>query len=182
MSAASSPVHAEKVTQSARNSASDGHELPPPAPFDPSTWRNFYYACMVAAIVVGLGTLANGGAWTDAILRMFITLLGGSILAIAFLTFVVVPLHVNRYEALIAAQKAAKAAIRVNNAAARRRMISDEEKAEFPDEAKSNEPGEPEADFAASPDKAAEMPEVEPDGRLYDDQAASLRRMAADSH
>jgi len=133
-------------------------EIPPPAPLGPSTWNTLYYAWLVITLLVGLGTILNGGLWQDAILRMFVTLLGGSFLTIAFLTFVIIPLHVKRYERLVEAQKAAQTAAR--QTAARPLSAPEEE---------TNDPS-----FAAEPSRPATPP-----AQRHDDQAASLRRMAA---
>lgn len=141
-------------------------KIPPPAPMGPSTWNSLYYAWMFITLLVGLGTILNGGSWYSAIVRMFITLLGGSFLTIAFLTFVIIPLHVKRYERLVEARKAAQAAAR-QKAAEQQAAAESEADDWLP--AMTNEPS-----------FASERPlNGAPPTPRHEDQAASLRRMAA---
>jgi len=177
MSVAHSAVETRHVT-SLVGAESAGRALPPPAPFDPSTWKNFYYVCVVATIIVGLGTILNGGMWTDAIMRMFITLLGGAVLSIAFLTFVVVPLHVRRYEQLVAAQKATKSKNATNG------QDEVEAKTFATHEAEEYTPVTAVSPGAVSPGEdnpGEDRTETQSERVQHDDQASSLRRMAANS-
>ncbi len=142
----------------------------PALPFGPTTWNRLFYTCVAAAALVGGGTILNGGVWTDAILRIFVTLLGSSILVIAFLTFVIVPLHVKHYQNLIAAQQAALQAAREKRAQEKEaeQIAADEADAALMN---MNEP-------SFFPDLDGLLPESRSQ-RAQDDQAASLRRMAA---
>lgn len=145
------------------------NNLPVSAPFGPSTWNILYYLCIAITAFVGVGTILNGGMWIDALVRMFVTLLGGSMLVMAFITFVVVPLHVRHYENVAAAQKAARIAARTQEAQAR------EEKKNRTGRGNQAQAGEPAFDSEKKSPADTSFTE-----RSHDDQAASLRRMAAD--
>jgi len=145
------------------------NNLPEVAPFGPPTWNILYYVCIAVTAFVGVGTILNGGMWTDALVRMFVTLLGGLMLVMAFITFVVVPLHVRHYENVATAQKAARLAARANEEHAR------EEKR---NQAGRSNPGlAGEFAFDSEPGSQTGGSHTE---RSHNDQAASLRRMAAD--
>lgn len=166
MTAEATLPHPGRAETDAEESSALEFRDPPPAPMGPSTWNSLYYAWMVITLLVGLGTILNGGSWYSAIVRMFITLLGGSFLTIAFLTFVIIPLHVKRYEQLVEARKAAQAAAR-QKAAEQQAAAEDESYDQLP--AMTNEPS-----FASE----RPLPGTPPTPR-HEDQAASLRRMAA---
>jgi len=169
MSAAPSTIHRSQI--GAGDHADTRFETPPPAPLGPSTWHTLYYACIAAAALVGLGTILNGGVWTDAVLRMFITLLGGSILVIAFLTFVIIPLHVSRYERLLAAQKKAQIAAREKRSRQQR-----EEAENSTNDRTMRDDQEPVLTPLSENSRSDSDAQTE---RAHQDQAASLRRMAA---
>lgn len=174
MSATPSMIHPPPEPKlDASRKAVDESALPPPAPFGPSTWNSFYYACILATIAVGLGTIVSGGSWTDAVVRMFVTLLGGSILALAFISFVIIPLHVKRYEQILAARQAA---LEEATAAQDTDETEDEEAVAAPSFAQASESGD-----GPLPDSEANLREerATPNGHVSNDQAASLRRMAS---
>lgn len=174
MSATPSMIHPPPEPKlDAKREAVEESALPPPAPFGPSTWNSFYYACILATIAVGLGSIVSGGTWTDAVVRMFVTLLGGSMLALAFISFVIIPLHVKRYEHILAARQAAQEA-----AAAKQNAdeTEDEEAFTAPSFAQATESGD-----GPLPDSETNLREerATPNGHESNDQAASLRRMAS---
>ncbi|MCL4832977.1 MAG: hypothetical protein KJZ86_11065 [Caldilineaceae bacterium] len=167
MSAAPTTIQTSQSAGGDRANGQSDAGIHPPAPFGPSTWNTLYYVCMAATIVVGLGTVLNGGGWTDAILRMFVTLLGGSVLAIAFLTFVIIPLHVRHYENLVAAQKEAQVAAREK---------AEQEKVQANEGEEPASEDSPEPSFSSSVASSPTGPRPAP---AHEDQASSLRRMAA---
>lgn len=167
MTASQPMIHPPPNATRGGKARTDESSLPPPAPFGPSTWKSFYYACLVATIFVGLGTVLNGGVWIDAIVRMFITLTGGSILAICFISFVIIPLHVKRYEYLVAAQNAPK------------QTPSDSDETDKKTEQEADEDSFSE-DWLHTPDSSeTETPAAARQQYETTDQAASLRRMTS---
>lgn len=89
-----------------QQTASDGQPIPP-IRFGPKEWNLLYYAILIFSLLVGLVTFVSGASVADALLRFLVTLFSSALLGISFLSFVVMPLHMKHYEALIKAQKEA---------------------------------------------------------------------------
>lgn len=151
-------------------------QVPPPPPFGPATWNYVYYAILAFSLLIGLLTLLNGGGVLDALLRFFIALLGSAMLSVAFLTFVVIPLHVRRYERLVEAQRAAQAEA-LEKQAQSRRSKSQRETVYPEPSVPDTEPLE-DASTLDEAESSSAVPGHYPEPS-HDDQASSLRRMVA---